>query len=312
MTSHESNLPISVKEHSSSGFSAVCQHSLEAVSVLYGIGASKDKDMALKIVSQCSCRDCQATNIIALNKRLPKKIRVFSDAELIYAENHAQNSDCCKLLLAIILLKGLRHPEAILLLNELADKDFAVACLFLGNLPYQPITKDKHMQYLEKAHALGAYKATIILGKKAFNRHGTDADNAKSFDLFKKVEDDCFAHALYKLAKWNEEPTGPKNHDEVVRLYSLAAQQGNAKANYKLGLIMSEGKYRLPKNVPQAVEYFSVAADKGNVDAQLALGYIFFEGNGVDKDETKARKYFELASRQGNKWAEIMLLQTRK
>lgn len=285
-----------------------CLNALNTLYLLFGIRVSRDKNHASACASSCSCFDCQAVMIIVSILLLKKRHRDFSDNDFDYANSHAQNSDCCKLLLAIILLQKWRHPEAILLLNKLADKDFAVACLFLGNLEYQPITKDKHMQWLEKAHVLGAYEATIRLAILKFDRYKSKAENALAFALLKTVEDCGFAHALYKLAKWNEHPTGPQNSDEVVRLYSLAAQQGNAKANYRLGLIMSEGKYRQPKNVPRAVEYFSVAADKGNVDAQLALGSMYLDGDDVAKDNAKGRYYLELAASQGNKWAEIMLL----
>ena len=282
-----------------------CSKSSHSLFLLFGIGVSKDK-ISASTYESCSCLDCQAVKIIISKLRLKKQHQEFSDIEFAYANSHFPNSNYSKFLLAMVLLQRMRQQEAIILFKELADKDFAVACLFLGNLPYRAISREDRMRYLEKAHALGAYEATIKLAIMNFHQYNSEADNARAFALFKTVEDGGFAHALYKLAKWNEDPTGPKNHNEVVRLYRLAAQQGNAKANYKLGLIMSEGKYHLPKNVPQAVEYFSVAADKGNVDAQLALGYIFFNGNGVNKDETKARKYFELASKQGNEWARMM------
>ena len=291
----------------SSNLSNVCQNSLNAINKMFGIGVSKDIRSALESLSQCSCDHCRGATIIGL-KKLSKKNKLFSDNDLKYAEDHAPNSDCCKLLLAIILLQRLRQKQAILLLNELADKEFAVACLFLGKLPYQALSRSEHDHYLEKAHILGAYKATMILGKEKFNRHGTDADNALSFALFKEVEKSGLKHAIRKLAKWyDKDPTGPQNHHEALRLYHLAAQQGDAEANYILGLIMIEGKY-MEKNASKAVEYFSVAADKGNVDAQLSLGDIFFDGDGVEKDKTKACSYFKLAAEQGNKWAKVMLL----
>ena len=284
----------------------VCLNAFKILSLLFGIGVSRDKIRASACAS-CSCLDCQAVMIIVSILLLKKRHREFSDNDFAYANSHSPNSDCSKLLLAMILLQRMCQQQAIILFKELADKDFAVACLFLGNLPYQAISKEDRMLYLEKAQALGAYEATIRLAILKFDRYETEANNALVFALLKTVEDYGFPHALCKLAKWNEYPTGPQDHDEVVRLYSLAAQQGDVKANYKLGLIMSEGKYHLPKNVDQAVKHFCVAADGGHVQAQFELGSMYLDGDDVAEDNAKGRYYLNLAATQGHEWAQIRL-----
>lgn len=285
----------------------ICSKSSHSLSLLFGIGVSRDKIRASTYASSCSCLDCKAVKIIISNLLLKKRHREFSDNEFVYAKSHSPNSKYSKLLLAIVLLQMTCQQQAIILFKELADKDFAVACLFLGNLPYRAISREDRMRYLEKAHALGAYEATIKLAIMNFNQYKSEVENALAFDLFKIVEDCGFEHAFYKLAKWNEDPTGPQNHHEVVRLYRLAAQQGNAKFNYKLGLIMSEGKYHLPKNVPQAVEYFSVAADGGHVHAQFELGSMYLDGDGAAEDNAKGRHYLNLAATQGHELAQFRL-----
>ena len=285
-----------------------CSISFHSLSLLFGIGVSRDKIRASACASSCSCLDCQAAMIIISNKRRKKRHREFSDNEFAYANSHSSNSDYSKLLLAMILLQRMDLQQAIILFKELADKDVAVACLFLGNLQYQAISVQDGMRYLEQAQALGAYKATMKLAILKFDRYKTEAKNATAFALLKTVETTGFPDAFYKLAKWNEDPAGPRKHDEVVRLYSLAAQQGHAKANYKLGLIMSKGKYHLPKNVDQAVKHFCVAADGGHVHAQYELGCMYLDGDDVAKDNAKGRYYLKLAATQGLEWAQFRLL----
>jgi hypothetical protein len=59
-----------------------------------------------------------------------------------------------------------------------------------------------------------------------------------------------------------------KNDDEAVRLYSLAANQGNAMAQYSLGFMYENGRGGLTKNDFEAVRLYGLAAAQGNAIAQ--------------------------------------------
>lgn len=58
---------------------------------------------------------------------------------------------------------------------------------------------------------------------------------------------------------------------EAVRLYSLAAEQGNAEAEYYLGDMYCQGKGVTKKNKDEAVKWWRIAAGKGHVDARKNL-----------------------------------------
>lgn len=47
----------------------------------------------------------------------------------------------------------------------------------------------------------------------------------------------------------------------------------------------------IEKNEKKAARYFQVLADRGNAESSLMLGLIFYEGNGIDIDKQQAFRY---------------------
>ncbi|KAJ3333727.1 hypothetical protein HDU76_004539 [Blyttiomyces sp. JEL0837] len=115
----------------------------------------------------------------------------------------------------------------------------------------------------------------------------------------------------------------PVNYVEAVRMYQIAAVEGNlATAQYNLG-----DMYRYGKGVEQDYimaypwywksgseqgysfgqnglgDFIIMAAEQGNSTAQNNLGGIYYSGNveaGVEKDLGEAVKWFKMAADQGN------------
>jgi len=50
-----------------------------------------------------------------------------------------------------------------------------------------------------------------------------------------------------------------------------------------------------------------LAAEKGNADAQFSLGLAYGKGSGVRKDNVEAAKWLNLAAKQGNAKAQAEL-----
>ena len=59
----------------------------------------------------------------------------------------------------------------------------------------------------------------------------------------------------------------PQNYAEAVRWYRKAAAQGNAYAQYYLGLCYQKGQ-GVEIDVPRAYAWFQLAADHGHEDAK--------------------------------------------
>jgi hypothetical protein len=52
-----------------------------------------------------------------------------------------------------------------------------------------------------------------------------------------------------------------------------------------------------PKNEKLAAEWFQRAAEQGLAGSQMTLGMLYEQGQGVEKNEAEARKWYELAQR---------------
>ena len=62
-----------------------------------------------------------------------------------------------------------------------------------------------------------------------------------------------------------------KDEREAARLFKLAADQGNATAQYNLGVYYDAGRGGLQKDEHAAARLYKLAADQGDADAQSAL-----------------------------------------
>jgi hypothetical protein len=62
-----------------------------------------------------------------------------------------------------------------------------------------------------------------------------------------------------------------KDEWEAVRLYRLAADQGNANALFNLGVMYKNGRGGLAKDKREAARLYKLAADQGDADAWFEL-----------------------------------------
>jgi localization factor PodJL len=86
--------------------------------------------------------------------------------------------------------------------------------------------------------------------------------------------------------------------DKVVQL----ASAGNPAALTILGLRALDGTGK-PVNLPEAVKFLTLAAEKGQAVAQYRLGTLYERGQGVTADPVKAAHWYELSANQGNRKA---------
>ena len=90
-----------------------------------------------------------------------------------------------------------------------------------------------------------------------------------------------------------------KNDAEAVRWYRLAAEQGNASAQFNLGVMHAGGRGVL-KDDAEAVRWYRLAAEQGVASAQLNLGLMYATGEGVLKDSVLAHMWYNIAGANGN------------
>ena len=92
------------------------------------------------------------------------------------------------------------------------------------------------------------------------------------------------------------------DYDTAFHTCTKAAEQGEAKAQYKLGFMYGNGQ-GTPQDYKQALYWYTKAAEQGNSDAQSQLGDMFYLGQGTLKDSVVAYAWYNVASAQGNESA---------
>jgi TPR repeat protein len=84
----------------------------------------------------------------------------------------------------------------------------------------------------------------------------------------------------------------------AVRLFRPLADQGDAAAQQRLGLIY-EGGLGVPEDYAVAAMWFRRAADQGLKTAQWDLGLMYETGSGVQQTYVQAHMWYNLSAAQG-------------
>ena len=90
-----------------------------------------------------------------------------------------------------------------------------------------------------------------------------------------------------------------KDLAKAARLYKLAADKGDAQAQWYLGEMYANGN-GVKTDRSTAARYYTLAADQGLPHAQWSLGVAYNYGDGVAKDLDKAAQLYQLAAIQGD------------
>ncbi len=77
----------------------------------------------------------------------------------------------------------------------------------------------------------------------------------------------------------------------AFRLYTTLADQGNAVAQFNLGLMYDYGD-GVPENNAKAAKWYRRAAGQGNAYAQNNLGLVYSNGEGVPQDYAEAARWY--------------------
>ena len=89
-----------------------------------------------------------------------------------------------------------------------------------------------------------------------------------------------------------------KDYKTAYKLWLPLAEQGNAFAQFNLGLMYAKG-LGVPQDYKEAVRWFRLAAEQGHAKAQYNLGLMYYNGQGVPQDYVLAHMWFNLSSSQG-------------
>lgn len=115
--------------------------------------------------------------------------------------------------------------------------------------------------------------------------------------------------------------------DQAIKLFELAAENGNPEAAFNLGNIYFEGVQdsNISQDFRKAIKYFKISAEHGNAVSQYKfvfcffnfskqerlkkrnrLGTIYYNGYGVEQENEIALEFFEQAAKQEHLDAVLM------
>ena len=164
----------------------------------------------------------------------------------------------------------------------------------------------------------------VILVARCFGL-GALAEELREFVAQFETENGC----VESRPSERRQTGGPENDVEAVIRYRRAAEQGNAAAQFGLGIVCAEGRgvrrddqeavkwYRraaeqgyagaqnslgvmceIGKDYQEAISWYRKAAEQHDVAAQCNLGKMYFYGWGVCKDDQEAVKWYRKAAEQ--------------
>ena len=99
--------------------------------------------------------------------------------------------------------------------------------------------------------------------------------------------------------------SSPAENDDFMKL-KRSAEQGNAEAQYKLGLMYDIGK-EVDQDYQKAFKWYEKSANQGLASSQSRLGSMYRYGKGVEVNHAKASEWYWKAYEQGNEEAHYQL-----
>ena len=87
------------------------------------------------------------------------------------------------------------------------------------------------------------------------------------------------------------------DYSQALKIFRSLASQGNASAQYNIGLMYYNGRGGT-RNYQEALKWYRLAAAQEFAEAQYAIGWMYEQGEGVAQNYQEALKWYRLAAAQ--------------
>ncbi len=174
----------------------------------------------------------------------------------------------------------------------------------------QDLKEEKRLlELIKNAAETGESVAQFVLGIMYANGHGViwnDIEPVRWYRLSAEQGNEkaqCNLGFMYQNARGVER----KDYVEAIKWYKLSAKLGNGIAQLNQGLIYLEDAYT-PLH-PKGIKLLRLSAEQGNAEAQFELGvYCFTTGTyGIEQDIQEGLRLFQSSSEQGHAEAQCIL-----
>ncbi|WP_348638417.1 sel1 repeat family protein [Paraburkholderia sp. D15] len=106
--------------------------------------------------------------------------------------------------------------------------------------------------------------------------------------------------SLFRYARYLQKRSGPKDFDDILRYYRIAAANGHYKANENAQLLISQGLALSPEGAREAVDLATQLVAEGVPGGYYDIGYYLETGYGLKQNEVVSLRYFRKAADLGN------------
>lgn len=161
--------------------------------------------------------------------------------------------------------------------------------------------------WLRRAAAQGHPGAEFAFANSLFEGRGQAEDHVAANIWYRKAGEHGVAQALYRLGEniVNSDGVPERDDSEALKLFTQAAELGDAGGQYRLGQSLIHG--RGPDDGPRAIRWLRRSAAQGNPDGQYALATELIKGKLVPTDVRYAVQLLTKAAANGLPHAQATL-----
>lgn len=170
------------------------------------------------------------------------------------------------------------------------------------------ISRSSCLPFAAAALCLLAFACPLHAQTLAEAKAEIDAGNyAQAAQIYRALAAEGDAKAQYNLGLMYDSGDGvARDPQQALHWYRQAAGQGLSEAQYTLGVIYFRSDV-VPVDYAEAVKWYRRAAEQGHAKSQLNLGLIYFGGAVVPQDYAEAIRWYERAAAQDNAEAQYNL-----
>lgn len=160
--------------------------------------------------------------------------------------------------------------------------------------------------WLHKSAKQNNAKAQFSIGLMYKNGLGVEKNSAEALKWIRKAAENNSADACFELA-WIYQDGNLVEHDNEEYIKWIGKYADLSGQQYAFALEYEHGNEYLKQNYTEAYKWYDKAAEKGDSRAMYKLGVFFYNGLGVAKDVSKAKTYWEKAASKGDEDAKDCL-----
>jgi TPR repeat protein len=197
----------------------------------------------------------------------------------------------------------LNQPTGICLVREEIMKAFISMLLMAASAPLAlGIADQTDLTALKQKALAGDPAAQVQVGMSY--ALGSPRNVKEAIKWMQMAANQGYADGEYRLGGILDVGVVPQNPTEAIKWYTKAAAQGYRDAEYRLGVMYDHGR-GVTRDYAIAAQWYTKAAEQGRAEAQYRLGMMYEDGQGVHQDYRQAMNWYLQAAAQNRPEAEF-------